>query len=139
MECPFCNIVNNKSERMLRETTHTFTVLSNPRLMQGHLLVIPKKHIERLSELSKEERDELFNEVVNLQEKVLTKIATGCDVSQHFRPFIPNSYLKVGHLHFHVRPRELDDDLFTKVQAFEKDVFEEIKIDEVEKYRKILF
>jgi diadenosine tetraphosphate (Ap4A) HIT family hydrolase len=57
MNCPFCEITTEKTERVIRETESTFAVLSNPQLMSGHLLVIPKRHVEKLSELSKEERE----------------------------------------------------------------------------------
>ncbi|TSC70967.1 MAG: histidine triad (HIT) protein [Parcubacteria group bacterium Gr01-1014_46] len=139
MDCPFCEIVKNKTERMLKETEYSFVVLSNPKLMPGHLLVIPKKHIERLSELNEAERRDLFNEVISLQDKVLETISTGCDVSQHYRPFIPKSKFKVSHLHFHVRPRELDDELYKKTQYFEKDVFQDLEESEIDYYKKLLF
>jgi histidine triad (HIT) family protein len=139
MDCPFCEIYKNRTERILRETEHTIVVLSNPKLMPGHLLVIPKKHVQKLSELELNERADLFNEVINLQEKVLEKISAGCDVSQHYRPFIPNSNLKVAHLHFHVRPRELDDELYLKTQIFESDVFKNLEENEVDYYKNLLF
>jgi len=139
MDCPFCEIVKNKTERILKETTHSFVVLSNPKLMPGHLLVIPKRHIEKLSDLDEEERDDLFGEVTNLQERVLEKISTGCDISQHYRPFIPNNKFKVSHLHFHVRPRDLDDELYKKTQYFEKDVFKDLEESEIDYYKKLLF
>ncbi|MDE2213464.1 MAG: HIT family protein [Patescibacteria group bacterium] len=137
MDCPFCKIVIENTERIIRETERTFTVLSKPRLMPGHLLVIPKKHVERFSELSKEERNELFDEIALLEQKILIGLAPGCDISQHYRPFIPNSRFKVSHLHIHVRPRSLDDDLYQKVQIFERDVFQEPNQEEFEKFKKL--
>ncbi|HEY0220941.1 MAG TPA: HIT domain-containing protein [Candidatus Paceibacterota bacterium] len=137
MDCPFCEIVNDKKERILKESEHSFVVLSNPKLMSGHLLVIPKRHVEKTSELEKEESEDLYNEVIHLQEKVLEKIAPGCDVSQHYRPFIPDNKFKVTHLHFHVRPRFLDDELYEKVQIYEKDVFSDLNEEDVLKYKKI--
>ena len=78
MDCPFCKIVTEKTERIIRETDSTFAVLSNPRLMPGHVLVIPKRHVERLSELSDSERKELFDEAIVVQEKILSEVASGC-------------------------------------------------------------
>lgn len=137
MTCPFCDIIDKRTERLIRETENVFITLSNPRLMPGHLLVIPKRHVEKLSELTQEERDELFDEAIRLQEKVLGNLAPGCDISQHYRPFIPNSKFKVSHLHLHVRPRSLDDELYQKVQVFEKDVFQEATLDEFDKYKEL--
>jgi histidine triad (HIT) family protein len=137
MDCPFCAIIAKRTERLISETAHTFTTLSNPRLMPGHLLVIPKRHVEKLSQLSGEERNDLIDQAMRLQEKVLESVAPGCDISQHYRPFIPNGRLKVAHLHIHVRPRSLDDELYTKVQIFENDLFQEPSPEEYEKYRKL--
>ncbi len=138
MECPFCIEIQSKAGRIIRETEHTVTLLSNPKLMDGHLLVIPKRHIEKPVELTEEERKYLFNEVIEVQEKVLSKIAPGCDISEHFRPFIPDSKYKVNHLHFHIRPRFLDDELYMRVQIEEKNVFKDIDDGEWEKYKEIL-
>jgi diadenosine tetraphosphate (Ap4A) HIT family hydrolase len=106
--------------------------------MLGHILVIPKRHVEKLSKLTKEERSDLFEEVINLQEKILKNIAPGCDICEHYRPFIPDNKLKVSHLHIHLRPRELNDELYKKVQINEKDVFQDIEDKEWEKYKELL-
>ncbi len=138
MNCPFCTILSEDTERILRETKHTFTILSNPRLMPGHLLVIPKKHVEKFTELSSEETKELFDEAIYWEEKILEKFASGCDISQHLRPFIGQNRLKVNHLHIHIRPREFEDELYQKVQIHEKEVFTDLSEGEFEKFRKIL-
>jgi diadenosine tetraphosphate (Ap4A) HIT family hydrolase len=78
MNCPFCKIITENSERIIRQTERVFVVLSNPKLMRGHLLVIPKRHVEKLSELDKEERVELFEEIINIENKIIEKIASGC-------------------------------------------------------------
>ena len=135
MDCPFCNIEKN---RILTERKFTRVIFSNPRLMPGHLLVIPKRHVEKLSELSKEEQQELFKTTIEFQEKILAKIASGCDIRINYRPFQKQDDLKVNHLHIHLQPRELFDELYQKCQIFERDVFEDLKLEELEKIHKIL-
>ena len=137
MNCPFCKISAEKTERLITETPFSFSVLSNPRLMPGHLLVIPKRHVGKFSELSEEERADLFSEAIRLQDKILEKVASGCDMTEHFRPFIPQSRLKVDHLHIHLRPREFKDELYQKVQVHETEMFTDIAPDEFAKYRAI--
>lgn len=137
MTCPFCNIITERTERIIHETEHAFVVLSNPRLMPGHMLVIPKKHVEKFSELSKEERADLFETAVLFQEKILEKLASGCDLSQHFRPFLKQDRLKVNHLHIHLRPRELEDTFYQKVLSHETEVFEDLSEEETEKYTRM--
>ncbi len=138
MDCPFCAIINQKSERILREAAHCFVVLSDPCLMPGHLLVIPKRHVERLGELAPDELADVIAQTVDLQERIIAKIAPGCDISEHYRPFIPDNGLKVAHLHIHLRPRTLNDELYEKVQMRERDVFKKLDEGDVEKYRSLL-
>lgn len=137
MTCPFCNIAANNTERILKQTKHTFIVLSNPYLVPGHFLVIPKRHVEKFSELTEEERKDLFDEAIKLEEKILTTLSSGCDMSQHFRPFIKQNRLKVNHLHIHLRPREFEDELYQKVQRYEKEIFRDLTENDFEKYKEL--
>jgi len=68
--CPFCNFDRRKSE-FVSETENTLTIFSNPSLVSGHCLVLPKRHIEKLSELNNEELQSLFSEVIKTQELLL--------------------------------------------------------------------
>jgi len=70
--------------------------------MPGHLLVIPKRHLEKLSELSKQEREELIDLIIEFTEKILNGLARGCDIRQNYRPFQTENNLKVDHLHIHL-------------------------------------
>ncbi len=45
--CPFCDIEQNNSHRSVIDGDLISVILSNPRLMPGHALVIPKRHIEK--------------------------------------------------------------------------------------------
>lgn len=137
MNCPFCNIDKEKT-RIIRKGKNIFVVFSNPRLMEGHLLVIPKRHVEKLSELNKEEREELFETVIDFQEKILSKISKGCDIRQNYRPFQRQDNLKVSHLHIHLQPREFEDQLYKKSQIFEKEIFRGLTKTEIGRVNKLL-
>lgn len=129
MDCPFCNL-NQEKDRILKSTKHCWVIFSNPRLMPGHLLVIPKKHIEKISQLNTEEKNDLFTLIEEYQEKVLSNISSGCDIRQHHRPFQKQTNLKVHHLHFHLQPRELFDELYQKCQKHETEIFQTLPIEE---------
>jgi diadenosine tetraphosphate (Ap4A) HIT family hydrolase len=103
MDCPFCKQTN---ERLLKEGLRTRILFSDPCLMPGHLLVVPKRHVVHLAELDADERLELFDTVIEYQQQIMKTFASGCDISQHDRPFLPQSQLKIDHVHFHLRPRE---------------------------------
>ena len=126
MSCPFCEI-NKEKTKIIEENKNTLIILSNPRLMKNHLLIIPKKHVEKLSELNSEEKKEIIEEVIKYQEKILSKIAKGCDIRINHRPFQKESSLKVHHLHIHLQPRELEDELYKKCQIHETKIFQELK------------
>lgn len=133
MNCPFCNF--NKKE-MIFEGKKVFVCLSNPRLVKGHLLVISKRHVQKLSELDENERKELFDVVIKFQEKILKKFSKGCDVRQNYRPFQKQNKLKIDHLHVHLQPREFKDELYEKCQIFETSIFRELVKDEKDKILK---
>jgi histidine triad (HIT) family protein len=136
-DCPFCKILAEHSDRMLAEHEHVFVIFSDPRLMPGHILVIPKRHVEKLSELPQNEKDELFKRVEEYEEKILKNVASGCDIRQNYRPFIKQGRLKVNHLHFHLQPREFEDDFYQNVQRFETDKFSPLSKEELEHYKEL--
>jgi ATP adenylyltransferase len=134
--CPFC-IISLEKSKIIKEKNYTRVVFSNPRLTPGHLLVISKRHVEKISELNKEEQKELLETVIEFQEKILKKVAKGCDIRQNYRPFQREDKLKIHHLHVHLQPRELFDELYKKCQIFEKDIFKELTEEEITKLIKI--
>jgi ATP adenylyltransferase len=125
MICPFCSI---EKERLIFDGKTVFVILSNPHLMESHMLVVPKRHVEKLSELGEDERKELFDTAIEFQEKLLKKFP-GCDIRQNCRPFLPESSIKVNHVHFHLQPRSPEDELYTKSQKFEKELFKPLEKD----------
>lgn len=136
MACPFCEI-NNERTRIIKSKKHVFVVLSNPRLMPGHLLIISKRHVEKISELDDNEKKELFDTIIEFQEKILSKLSMGCDIRQNYRPFLKQNNLKINHLHMHLLPRTFRDELYLKSQVFEKEIFKELSKDEIIKFSKL--
>ena len=136
MDCPFCAIDKEKT-RIVKRYKNFFVVLSNPRLVRGHLLVIPKKHFEKLFELNKKLKGELFEILVEFQEKLL-RFYFGCDIRQNYRPFLKENKFKVSHLHFHLIPRKFEDKLYKKSQIFEKEIFENLRDKEAKEVINIL-
>lgn len=131
MECPFCKIDEERT-KIICEGKYTFVLLSNPRLMKGHTLIIPKRHVENLIDLNLEERKELFEKLFEFYNKILKKLARDCDIRCNYRPFQKQNNLKVNHLHIHLQPRELFDELYEKCQKFEKNIFKDLTKEEKE-------
>ena len=129
MNCPFCTI-DSLRNRTVKEGRFVTVVFSNPRLMPGHLLVIPKRHVETIADLDASEQHELFQTVVEFQEKILERVSSGCDIRQHYRPFQKQDHIKADHLHIHLLPRELYDELYQKCQVFETGIFQKTTSEE---------
>lgn len=99
--CLFCReqIVNNQS---IFEGQFFNVLLDYAPRVRGHLLVIPKRHIVKVQELSKEEWDELYT--------VITKIAHFFSDCLHTDQYVilekngPCPFQEVPHIHFHFLP-----------------------------------
>ena len=101
--------------------------------MAGHLLVIPKRHVEKLQELNSDERKEVFDTTLEYQNKVIENVASGCDIRQHYRPFLSENDTKVDHAHIHLHPRKLEDELYTESrQQHESKLYKKLPDKEVE-------
>lgn len=132
--CPFCKIENSL---LVKEGRFVYVQLSNPRLADGHMLVIPKRHVEFLNELNDEERRELFDVAIEMQQRVLGRFASGCDIRQNCRPFLPQGRLKVDHVHLHIIPREFKDELYVKTMASQDELFRDLTDEERVKFIKL--
>lgn len=130
--CPFCKI-NKKKTWIIEQSEFSIVIFSSPRIMPGHLLTIPKRHVEKLSELTESELNNLIKLTIKYQEKIIKNIAPGCDIRQHYRPFIKDGKLKVSHLHFHLHPRwpNVKDELYVKCQIHEEKIFKPLTISEI--------
>ncbi len=130
-ECPFC-VIDEQKTIIVEKKKLVYIALSNPRLVRGHLLVIPQRHAEKLSELTKEELNALWDTVIEYQQKIVSRLSTGCDVRQNYHPFQRQGRLKVDHLHVHLIPREFKDEIYQVMQIHETRLFRDL--DEEEKH-----
>lgn len=120
--CPFCS----PKERVLKENDHAQVILSNPHKVVGHFLVIPKRHVEKPWELTKDELGDIFDLIFFIEQRIIGKLGDGCDIKQNYRPFMKQSELKVDHIHFHVYPRSMEDYLYKVSEQFETGLFAEL-------------
>ena len=129
--CPFCRMKEFQGGRILEEREHLWVILSSPYLVPGHTLLVMKRHIPALMDLTPEEWLEVHAAGVSWVEKLKATYSrhlgrpVGCDFSQHDRQaFLPGSFISVpGHMHFHIRPRWLDDELQLECQHHETPMY----------------
>jgi histidine triad (HIT) family protein len=136
MHCPFCQL-DSTDDRVIQTGELTYTILSDPRLLAGHTLVIPRRHIVKPWELRPPELLAIFQEIDRLRQRLLT-VAEGVDVRQNYRPFLAPSKLKVDHVHFHVLPRTNKDVLYQKSMRYETELFDDLPAAERQQFRALL-
>ena len=133
--CPFCDITTDVS-RVVYQGPTVVAILSHPRLVPGHLLVMPRRHVIEPWHLLDEELLAVYRTVQKYQRLISSKVAPGCDVRQNYRPFIPQDSLKVDHVHFHLLPRwpGEKDPLYRHSSRFEKELFKKLSEAERDKF-----
>ena len=106
MDCIFCKIISGEiPTKIIAKTENSIAFLDAFPLTKGHTLVIPKKHHEKIQNMSHEENTDLFSTVQKIISKVdkltgatLVAIHNGKDAGQ-----------EIPHLHVHLVPRSAND------------------------------
>lgn len=111
VKCVFCNVTNSKRNKILKNNSLTILLMANQRKVPGQVLVIPKRHIERFSEINEAEKDEIFRVIADTEKRLVSFYKSGCEVTQRYKPYIEDDDFAVSHLHFHLYPRQKDDAL----------------------------
>lgn len=109
--CVFCHIAERgigEESLMVYETAFSMVVLNKFPYNNGHLMVLPKRHIANLEELSSEEFADLNLTVLKANKAIKAcyqpqGINIGANLGEAAGAGIP------GHLHFHVIPRWTGD------------------------------
>ena len=117
-QCIFCEAmdqnIEDKKSLVVHKTDHTFTLLNLYPYNNGHLMVVPNRHIDEFSELTDDESVEIMQEL-KLAKSALTEI---------YNPQGFNVGANLGrasgagideHLHFHIVPRWNGDTNFMPV------------------------
>ncbi|OYT43514.1 MAG: HIT family hydrolase [Candidatus Aenigmarchaeota archaeon ex4484_56] len=108
MDCIFCKIVSNEiPTTKIYEDENTLAFLDINPCSPGHTVIIPKKHYQKLEEMSEEEVKKLFGVIYKLIKPVLKGVnSTNCNIG------INNGKCagqEVPHVHFHIIPRFEND------------------------------
>ena len=134
-KCPFCG----NGEQVLKSNEHAQVLLSNPRKVPGHFLVLPKRHIEKPWELTDLERRDIFELTDYVSQRLIEHgLGEGVDVRQNYRPFLYHSKLKVNHIHYHVIPRSLEDYIYQISEKYDTELFADLDPTEAREVAKIL-
>jgi histidine triad (HIT) family protein len=108
MTCGFCAILRGESQAVIiAENERLMSFLDHRPLFHGHVLLIPRLHVQLMSELPADRVQEFFTEAQRLERAVETGL--GADGSM----ILINNVVSqsVPHLHLHVIPRRKKDGL----------------------------
>jgi histidine triad (HIT) family protein len=109
-DCVFCSIIKGQvasSQVYEDDATVVFTDLRQP--TTGHLLVVPKRHVEMIYDLAPDEAARLMQTVVLTARAMRRTLRPdGLNIWQSNGPA---AYQEVPHVHIHLLVRQPDDDL----------------------------
>ena len=108
MSCIFCEIAaGNIPSQVVLEDETSLTFLDNRPLFPGHCLLVPKQHVEVLSDLPAAQVGPLFENAQLLSRAM----ETGLGADGSFIAINNRISQSVPHLHIHVVPRRKKDGL----------------------------
>jgi ATP adenylyltransferase len=124
--CVFCEEVvgSTPSSLTLHRGDRCFVILNKYPYSNGHLMVVPRRHIGRLSEAAPDELTELMA-LTRTAEMALTEAYAPHGLNVGMNLGRPAGAGVVGHLHIHVVPRWNGDTNFMTVTADTRVVPEE--------------
>lgn len=112
--CAFCNS-NIIANQVYYEGQHVRVLLNYMPILEGHSLVIPKRHVERFEDLSVEELTEM-HAVIQKVGRAFQKVYDTSDYLISCQNG-ERAGQTVGHVHFHVIPR-VEKNVITKLQLW---------------------
>ena len=123
-ECIFCKIDLIK-DTLIQKTNQFLVVLNKYPFNPGHLMIVPRKHIEDIEELSDSEFIKLFH-LIKLSKRVLitTHNPHGFNIGINLGKAAGGS---VGHLHVHVVPRYKSELNFLEVTSGTRVIVEKLE------------
>jgi ATP adenylyltransferase len=127
--CIFCQIFSQRKDRanyVIARTKHSFAVLNIYPYNNGHTLIVPNRHVSSLEKLTRLEREDLLDLLIQTQKMLDKMIApagynVGINLGRVAGAGIP------GHLHIHIVPRWRGDVNFMPVTAQTKVISQSLK------------
>lgn len=116
-KCIFCRISKEKKDKknfVIARTKHSYSVLNIYPYNNGHVMIVPHRHVAELSDLSKEEREDLWD-LLEATKKILDKKmkADGYNIGINLGRIAGAGF--PDHIHIHLVPRWQGDVNFMPV------------------------
>ena len=124
--CRVCKECKDKTNYVVDRTKYCFSVLNIYPYNNGHILVVPNRHVNDLGKLTREEREDLMD-LLESTKKLLNRTIkpggynVGMNIGRTAGAGFP------GHLHIHVVPRWRGDVNFMPVIGNTKIISQSLK------------
>src|SRR5262245_8763308 len=105
--CLFCTIVSGAKAERVVETDGAVAFLDHRPLFPGHVLLVPRRHVETLEDLPADEIGPLFL----LAQRLCRAVREAMEAHGTFVAMNNRVSQSVPHLHVHVVPRRTKDGL----------------------------
>jgi len=127
--CVFCDIFKEKKDSknfILIRTAHSYAVLNIYPYNNGHVLILPNRHVKDISKLKREEREDLFDLLEEVKSRLEKKLKPqgfniGINIGRVAGAGFP------GHVHVHIVPRWRGDSNFMPVIGETKVISQSLK------------
>ncbi|HJM79173.1 MAG TPA: HIT domain-containing protein [Nitrosopumilus sp.] len=104
MTCIFCDILSGKRDgHILFEDEHHMVFLDKYPIDDGHTLIIPKKHFEKITDMDSEDVGKIFSLVPKIAKAVL--LGSGADAFSLAQNNGKSAKQIIPHVHIHIIPR----------------------------------
>lgn len=128
--CVFCQILKDKKDKrdyVFIRTKYSYAVLNIYPYNNGHVLIIPNRHVKDLGKLRKEERDDLFD-LLQTSQSTLDEVlkADGYNIGINVGKAAGAGF--PGHLHIHLVPRWIGDVNFMPVTGRTKIISQSLRV-----------
>ena len=133
MDCIFCKIISKQiPAKILHETANSICFLDAFPLTNGHVLVIPKNHHQKIQNMNRNENSDLFSLVHTMMSKV-DSITGSTLIAIHNGE---NAGQEVPHVHVHLIPRSKSDSAGPVHSMFDSSL--KLSDSDIEKYYSLL-
>ena len=130
-QCIFCEAIDKDfkdlNNLLVRNSDRTIVMMNLYPYNNGHLMILPKRHLDSLELVSVEESHELIDEII-LAEKVLKRVFDAHGFNVGINLGRSGGAGIDDHIHFHIVPRWNGDTnfmpVFGEVKVISQDLFE---------------
>jgi histidine triad (HIT) family protein len=106
--CIFCRIVRGTAESVkVFEDEHTLAFIARPPAVDGHTLVVPKRHSRNIFDIAPADLAAVIVTVKKVAERQRSRL--GCEGVSLYQANEPAGFQTVFHFHMHVLPRWTGD------------------------------